>query len=262
MQQSALILSNIIIVVDNQHRRFVSIFAHHLLHSALMLVAIVDILQCRLIGKRLVVFCIIIYDNSTICLHTRNNNYEVGTFIKFALHLDFTIMQFHERLHQCQADACSAGSTFSLEETFEHLVGFIFINTLTCIANIYTELVAYSSNINKDITACRCIFQCVAKKIKHHACNLFLVGNNHIVASEFVINEMQLYLLALSSELKIAYPNFQSLNDIKADKLEFHLTILDFAEIENVAHQLLQGNGITLHRLQQFTTLALDATIF
>ena len=73
---------------------------------------------------------------------------------------------------------------------------------------------------------------------------------------------MQLYLLALCSKLKVAYPYFQSLNDIKADKLEFHLTILDFAEIENVAHQLLQGNGITLHRLQQFTTLALDATIF
>ena len=205
MQQSALILSNIIIVVDNQHRRLVSIFAHHLLHLALVLIAIVDILQCRLVGERLLAFSLIL-NNCAISLTARNNNNEVGTLANFALHLDFAIMQFHKRLHQSQANASSAGSTLSLKETFEHLACFFFLNTLACIANIDTKIVACRSKANKDITASRCIFHGITQKIKHHASHLLLVGNYHVVGRVIIIHEMQLYLLALGSKIKVASP--------------------------------------------------------
>ena len=51
LQQCALILSYVVVVVDNQYRRFISLLAHHLLHLALVLIAIVDILQYRLVRE-------------------------------------------------------------------------------------------------------------------------------------------------------------------------------------------------------------------
>ena len=78
-----------------------------------------------------------------------------------------------------------------------------------------------------------------------------------------VINiQMQSDLLALGSKLEVAHPHRQSLHNVEAIEFQLHLTILNLTEIQDIAYQLLEGKGITLHHLQEFATLALDAGIF
>ena len=78
-----------------------------------------------------------------------------------------------------------------------------------------------------------------------------------------VINiQMQSDLLALGSKLEVAHPHRQGLHNVEAIEFQFHLTILNLTEIKNVTYQLLESKCVTLHHLQEFTTLSLDAGIF
>ena len=78
-----------------------------------------------------------------------------------------------------------------------------------------------------------------------------------------VINiQMQSDLLALGSKLEVAHPHRQGLHNVEAIEFQLHLAILNLTEIKNVTNQLLEGKRITLHHLQEFAALALDAGIF
>ena len=73
---------------------------------------------------------------------------------------------------------------------------------------------------------------------------------------------MQSDLLALGSKLEVAHPHRQGFHNVEAIEFQLHLTILNLTEIKNVTYQLLEGKCVTLHHLQEFAALALDAGIF
>ena len=172
------------------------------------------------------------------------------------------MMQFHKRLDQSQADAGTAGSSLSLEEALEDFISLLLLNTLAGISHIQSEFLTFIFQGNKDVATSRSIFQGIAQKIKDYSAYLLLIGYHFMAALESRYIQMEFDLLAFGSKLEIPHPYRQGFHDVEAIELQVHLSILDFSEIEDAAHQLLQGDGITLHHLEQFPALALDAAIF
>ena len=57
-------------------------------------------------------------------------------------------------------------------------------------------------------------------------------------------------------------PHPHRLDDVKAAEAKLHLAVLYLAEVEDIAHELLQSQCVALHHLEQFAASALDAGVF
>ena len=158
-------------------------------------------------------------------------------------------MQFNKRFHQSQADARTACSSLSLEETFENLASLFLRDTLTGIPYIQAELSILIFQRYEYIATGRCIFQGIAQKIEDNTSYLLLISNHLLRTNRVSYIQMELDLLTFSSKLEIAYPHFQCFHQIEAIENQLHLSVLNLSEIEDTAHQLLQSYRITLHHL-------------
>ena len=186
---------------------------------------------------------------------------KVRDLTQFTLNPDFTHMQFHKRLDQSQSNASTAGSTFSLEEAFKNLSCLFLLDSLARISYMQTQLFTFIFQRDKDITTCWSIFQGIAQEIEDHTSHLLLICHHLMIFLQVFHIQMKLDMLAFGGELEIAHPHGQGFHYVEAIEFQSHLSILNLSEIEDITYQLLQRNGITLHHLQEFPALTLDAII-
>ena len=238
LQQRALILAYVVVVVDDEYRGLVGFFAHQLLHLALLLVAVVDVLQRCLVGGRGDGVGVVGYRRA-VGLMAGDDHDEVGAHAGMALHPCLAVVEFGERLDQSQSYARAACGALELEEPFKHLARLCAGDALARVAHIDAYVVGLGGERHMDFASCRSVFQCVADEVEHDARHFLLVGDHHAVGVEACGGTVHPYLLALGSQAEVVGPHPHRLDDVKAAEAKLHLAVLYLAEVEDIAHELL-----------------------
>ena len=163
---------------------------------------------------------------------------ERGALAKGAFHADGAAVELHEGLGERKADARAVGvRPVSLEEAVEDVADVAGGDALAGVGHLKREGVALGGIRHVDAPIVGGVLEGVGDEVQHHALYLFGIDGEGERGVGLRRMEGEAYVAAARAAAERVYPVGNGLGEVGLGKVEGHLAVFVFAEIEDLVDE-------------------------
>ena len=179
----------------------------------------------------------------------RKNNGESSSFL-IAVRHDIAAMHFHKSTHQGKTDTSTGLMSVYLIKAFKNGLYISGRNIAARIEYRQTEMVVFRFEAYHNLSILLRVLHRIGKKIEVDTFHFPGIRQHAIVYSGSRF-KAESDMLLKQSHTKRIIPPFEALQQVERFKMQFHASVLDLAEIENLIDEAQKYMYILLHQLQQ-----------